>query len=205
MPRPKQFDEATVLERARDLFWERGYTATSIGDLEEHLGVSRSSLYQTFGGKRALYDRTLAAYQHENQTRLRLLLRDTDDLRATLTDLFVNTAAQHYPNCHTRARGCYVVNATTEMANACTEAFRFVADNRERFVAVLTDALARARVQGQLRIAGDDGLAELANYLFVCYNGLQVVVQTGIPRPELVAAMRRSLEALPWTPNPSAE
>ncbi len=61
MARTREFDENVVLERARDLFWEQGYTATSIQDLEKALGISRSSIYASFGSKRALYDKTLAA------------------------------------------------------------------------------------------------------------------------------------------------
>ena len=196
MARTKAYDENTVLAKARDLFWQRGYTATSIGDLERSLGVSRSSLYAAFGGKRALYDRTLTTYQDENLDRLRTLLEQATDLRQALTELFTTAALAQDTDCRSGARGCYVVNATTELANACPEALNFVADNRERFVALLHDALARAQVRGKLAVQGS--VAEWANYLFVCYNGLQVVVQTDIPRPDLVAAVRRSVAALPW-------
>jgi len=169
MARHREFDEELVLDKARDLFWERGYTATSIGDLEQHLGISRSSLYRFFGGKRELYDKTLARYQDENLGSLQ----------------------------HSKARGCYVVNATTEMANSCTEALGFVANNRERFVDIMQNVLARAQVQGKLKKQANP--TELANYLFLCYSGLQVVVQTNIDRQELVKTVRRSVASLPWT------
>lgn len=196
MPRQREFDEATVLERARDLFWRRGYTATSIQDLEEHLGLSRSSLYRTFGGKRQLYDRTLATYQEANLERLRRSLTSTKNLRASLNRLFTEAARQRHPDCASRARGCYIVNATTEMANNCAEALDFVAGNRERFVALMEGAVARAQVRGELEQQADP--RELANYLFVCYNGLQVVVQTKIGRDELVRAVERAVAGLPW-------
>jgi len=196
MARTKEFDEATVLEKARDLFWERGYTATSIQDLEKALGINRSSIYRFFGGKRQLYDRTLADYRAENMGRLRETLFESSDLRQTLTDLFVKTAMQSHPGCKSSARGCYVVNATTEMANSCSEALAFVADNRKEFVTIMTDVLARAQVQGKLDKQADP--AELANYLFVCYNGLQVVVQTNIERESLIRSVKRSVAALPW-------
>ena len=197
MPRTKTFDEAEVLGRARDLFWRRGYTATSIGDLEKHLGISRSSLYQTYGGKRELYDRTLAAYQEHNMGALRKKLLGGDGLRAALTDLFTHAATAEHPDCTSKARGCYVVNATTEMANSCTDALNFVSKGREKFVAILREALARARVQGELEAQANP--YELANYLFVNYNGLQVVVQTGIDRRDLVKAIKHSVDSLPWS------
>lgn len=196
MPRTKEFDETEVLEKARDLFWERGYSATSIQDLERHLGISRSSLYRTFGGKRELYDRTLAGYQDEKMSRLQQLLAGTGHLRTILTELFTSTARQQHPDCQANARGCYVVNATTEMANACTRALTFVAQNRERFVTIMADALARAQVRGELEEQSDP--VELADYLFVCYNGLQVVVQTRIERDKLVKAVERAVRGIPW-------
>jgi TetR/AcrR family transcriptional repressor of nem operon len=58
----KQFDPGTALERARDLFWRRGYDGTGIAYLEAELGVGRKSLYDTFGNKRALYLAALEQY-----------------------------------------------------------------------------------------------------------------------------------------------
>lgn len=89
-------------------------------------------------------------------------------------------------------------NATTEMANSSSEVLNFVADNRKEFVAIMSAALARAQVQGKLEEQAKP--AELANYLFVCYSGLQVMVQTNIEREDLARAMTLSVAALPWSP-----
>jgi TetR/AcrR family transcriptional regulator, transcriptional repressor for nem operon len=59
---PKQFDPERALERARDLFWRRGYDGTGLAELEAELGIGRKSLYDTFGSKRALYLRALEHY-----------------------------------------------------------------------------------------------------------------------------------------------
>lgn len=199
MPRETSFDRNTVLARARDLFWEQGYTATSIQDLEDALGIRRSSIYNTFGDKRKLYDLTLVQYQEENLGRLRSQLATTSDLRATLRQLFDQAVNTEHPECISSARGCYIVNATTEMANSCSEALRFVAENRQRFVALMADALTEAQTSGQLAAEAD--VRQLANFLYVCYNGLQVVVQSKIDRSELTEAMQLAVDGLPWTPS----
>ena len=66
MPRTKAFDEQEVLEKAMELFWKKGYYATSIQDLVNHLGINRASLYDTFGGKKKLFLHTFSHYRTVN-------------------------------------------------------------------------------------------------------------------------------------------
>lgn len=63
MARTKEFDPDAALRAALELFWRRGYEATSMSDLVEHLGVGRASIYATFGNKRELYLKALARYE----------------------------------------------------------------------------------------------------------------------------------------------
>ena len=62
MARPKGYDRDTVLLAARDLFWEQGYHATSIAELEQSTGLNRSSIYQEFGSKHGLFEAALECY-----------------------------------------------------------------------------------------------------------------------------------------------
>ena len=59
MPRTKNFDPAEVLEKAKNLFWEKGYYATSMQDLVDTLGINRASMYDTYGGKDQLFAKAL--------------------------------------------------------------------------------------------------------------------------------------------------
>jgi len=60
--RPREFDEAAVLDAAIHCFWRRGYEATSIRDLAGEMGLTGASLYNAFGDKRALYHAALDRY-----------------------------------------------------------------------------------------------------------------------------------------------
>src|SRR6266404_3378906 len=62
MARPREFDEAAVLDAAIQQFWLRGYEATSVRDLADELGIAGASLYNAFGDKRTLYERSLNRY-----------------------------------------------------------------------------------------------------------------------------------------------
>lgn len=62
MARPREFDPEDVLSRAQDVFWSRGYRATSLDDVTEATGVNKPSLYAAFGGKRELFCAVLDRY-----------------------------------------------------------------------------------------------------------------------------------------------
>lgn len=62
MGRQQTFDTTAVVQAARDLFWDHGYEATSLSDLEEATGLNRSSLYHAFGSKRGLFDAAAQDY-----------------------------------------------------------------------------------------------------------------------------------------------
>ncbi|MFE0778507.1 TetR/AcrR family transcriptional regulator, partial [Streptomyces sp. NPDC058861] len=70
MARTKEFDPDAALRAALELFWARGYEATTMADLVEHLGVGRASLYATFGNKHELYLKALDRYTEANDPRL---------------------------------------------------------------------------------------------------------------------------------------
>ena len=60
--RPRSFDEAEALDRATQVFWAKGYDGATVDDLVAGTGVSRPSLYATFGDKEALFMRCLEHY-----------------------------------------------------------------------------------------------------------------------------------------------
>src|SRR5260370_39383637 len=62
MARPREFDEAAVLDAAIARFWQHGYEATSVRDLAEEMNIAGASLYNAFGDKRSLYERALNRY-----------------------------------------------------------------------------------------------------------------------------------------------
>ena len=62
MPRVKSFDKEEALHKAMMLFWEKGYEATSLSDLTAFLGISKSSFYDTFLGKKKLFESCLDLY-----------------------------------------------------------------------------------------------------------------------------------------------
>jgi AcrR family transcriptional regulator len=65
MARPREFDEDEVLGAALRVFWEKGYEGTSLSNLLEVTGLTKSSLYKAFGSKEGLFWRAVERYQRD--------------------------------------------------------------------------------------------------------------------------------------------
>lgn len=171
MARTKEFDPDAALQSALELFWQRGYEATSMSDLVEHLGIGRASIYATFGSKHELYLKALDRYQ----TRLPELLRELSQpgpvlpaVRALVRRYADEAAAEELRRC-----GCFITNTAAELAPHDPAAARQVERNWDQLETVLHSALVRARAQGEL--PADRDPLTLARMLLVLLQGLKVV------------------------------
>lgn len=110
--RTKEFIVDEVLHKAMLLFWEKGYEATSIPELLQATGLSRSSLYDTFSDKRALYIATLEHYK-KISTDKREILKRASNAKQGIKDYFQRHIESAYDKTH--PSGCFVTNAAIMM------------------------------------------------------------------------------------------
>lgn len=170
MARSKEFDPEAVLGLAMEVFWRRGYEATSIADLVEHLGIAKASLYATFGGKHELYLAALDRYiAHPDPDPVAVLAAPGPVLPALQTLLDVYAA----PRPGDRPSGCMVVAAAVGCAPDDLAVHGRVERSWGMSEVTLTSALLRARAQGEIR--ADAEPASLAGFLLVLLQGIQVV------------------------------
>jgi len=167
--RRKQFDEREVLGRAMDLFWLRGFEAVGLSQLQAHMGISRQSLYDTFGSKRGLFLRTI---QHYRETQLvealALLEREGSRLENVKAVLRYFESLARDRDC----RGCLVANALVEMGPHDDEIAALLADTLELLQGGIEGALRRAQEDGEL--APGKSPSELARALVNAMIGLAV-------------------------------
>jgi TetR/AcrR family transcriptional repressor of nem operon len=167
--RPKEFEPDVALDRATDLFWRRGYHATSIGDLTEHLGIARASLYATFGSKHDLYLSALRRYMTtRNPDPIGILQAPGPALPAIRT--LVENAAVPPPE---DPDGCLMTKAAAECDPDDSAVMRLLDENWREFEVAMTEALARARDEGD--IPADADPRSLARLLLVLMQGLQLL------------------------------
>ncbi len=191
MTRPKEFDEAEVLDRALDLFRARGFKHTSFADLVKELGVSRQSLYDTYGDKQALYHAALGRYLARNLDRLRRILDEAAPVRQTFAKLF---DAMIEGNCANGAPGCMMVNAMVELAPHDAETRAVAARHVREVEGLYASRLSRAQREGELARAKDP--VALARFLYHTVLGLSVAARALGDRDNLRQSARIALQVL---------
>jgi TetR/AcrR family transcriptional regulator, transcriptional repressor for nem operon len=169
MARTREFDSDVAVSRAMELFWSRGYEATSVRDLTGHLGIGQGSLYAAFGDKDGLYR---AALEHYRATLAAAALRDLEegvDVRSAIRGMLVERiriAVQ------ADGRGCLVVNAACERLPQDAAIRRTVRDVQDASRNALADVLEVARERGEIAARHDPHT--LASFLVTFLNGLLV-------------------------------
>lgn len=172
MARTKEFDPDAALQSALELFWRRGYEATSMADLVEQLGIGRASMYATFGNKRELYLKALDRYNGQRDPALlRELSQPGPALPAVRT--VVRRFAAESSTDELRLNGCFVTNTATELGAHDPAAARRVEASWNHIETLLHSALTRAQAQGELPEGRDPRM--LARMLLVLMQGMRVV------------------------------
>ncbi len=134
MARPREFDEAAVLDAAIARFWQHGYEATSVRDLADEMNIAGASLYNAFGDKRTLYEHALNRYLDQSfRERIRRLepgLPPREAIVAFLQEIVKRSLTDK------QRRGCMLVNSAIESAPHDDKFFDIVAtflDEVEQF------------------------------------------------------------------------
>jgi AcrR family transcriptional regulator len=122
MGRPKEFTREDVLLKAIPVFWKKGFSRTTLQDLEKATGVNKSGLYSEFRNKKEIF---LASIQHYLQT------RGGDDILSSKPQGWDNIQRflEIGQTCYSGRRGCFSVNSLRDVVMMPPEAKKIIADN----------------------------------------------------------------------------
>lgn len=193
MARPREFEPDAALERAMQAFWAKGYKATSLDDLCTATGLSRSSLYAAFGGKRALLHRSLARYEEEAVARINAALAKPLPIREAVAG-FVAELIERIVAGPGRA-GCFIGNCAAELAGQDRATAARVRQSLARIEGTFCNALTHAQARGE--IGTDADVASLARFLVSGIQGLRLVGKANPDRAaltDIAAVMLRCLD-----------
>lgn len=174
MARVKEFDEKTVLEKAVDLFHCKGYNATSAQDLVDALGISRSSLYDTYGDKRSLYLKALQYYRSTASDRMIDMVKNSTDIEETIKQIFKAAVKESVED--KLSKGCFLVNTTIELAPHDKDVAEIVNQNRTDVENALCLAIKKGQDNGVFTKA--QSAISLARFIFNNISGLRVAAKS---------------------------
>ena len=145
--RPRTFDEIEVIARAMDVFWLKGYAATGLTELLECMGISRQSLYDTFGNKRGLFLRVIDHYRSTQLSpALGLLEREgshIDNVKAVV-HFFEELALD------ASCRGCLIANTLVELGPKDDEIEKLLRETLSLLEDSFRRSLEEAQAKGEL-------------------------------------------------------
>jgi TetR/AcrR family transcriptional regulator, transcriptional repressor for nem operon len=175
MARTKTFDEEAVLDKAMQFFWRQGYNGTSPQEILDELGLSRSSLYDTYGDKRSLFLSALMRYRNTVTGQVIQTLENGENVPETLKSLFIVSKNSCFLD--EDKRGCFMVNSIMELATHDTEVAEIVKENREALENAFTAAIKRGQEAGQ--ISRDNTARSMARFVMNNLWGLTAHAKSG--------------------------
>jgi AcrR family transcriptional regulator len=151
MARNARYHRQTALEKAVYLFWQRGYHATSMKQIEQALDMRPGSIYAAFGSKDRLFSEALDAYAEKGSSELGALLAEQVPIIDALQDYLRNIAIACHPGSSEPSRACMLVKTLLEASythSSIADQANGLLCDIERSIAA---TLERARERGELK------------------------------------------------------
>jgi TetR/AcrR family transcriptional regulator, transcriptional repressor for nem operon len=192
MARPREFDEAAVLDAAIERFWLNGYEATSVRDLADEMNIAGASLYNAFGDKRTLYARALRRYLdqtfRERIGRIEPALPPREAINAFLQEIIKKSLTDK------QRRGCMLVNSAVESAPHEGQFLKIVATFLNEVEAFFRRCVAAGQMDGSITRAYS--AEDLSRSLLGILLGIRVLARVRPDRKLLEGLVRPILGLL---------
>jgi len=173
MGRPRLFDLDGVVTSALNVFWERGYGATTPTKLLDALGVGKGSFYHAFESKHALFEQALRRYADQRVAGLAREFASAGPVSQRIKAYLERLASPE--NEKTLRRGCFAANTAAELGRHDPVATKIVRRTFERMESVLEAPLAEGQKRGELDRALDP--KAVASLLLAALIGITVLAK----------------------------
>lgn len=167
--RPKDFDEAAVLDKAVDIFWKQGYEATNLEELLAAMQMGKGSMYHNFGNKREVFKLALNRFMENFGKWLENAILNSNDPVKFIKDFFRGIARQ---DSNDHKKGCFLGNTVAELACIDPGLEKVAADHLEKIELIFYAHIKEAHKSGKLKTKEDPRL--LARHLINLWNGINI-------------------------------
>ena len=165
MARCVEFNEVEKIEKAMNVFWEKGYNATSMQDLVDAMQINRSSLYNTIGDKHQLFMKCIGYYFNEAMCELKeKVAKETSAKQAIIK--VISDKADWIVSCD---KGCLGIKTSFEIAPEDTIVRNVMSKNNDIFIEFMTTIVQKAMDDGEMDNTEDAAL--MAEYIATSFTG----------------------------------
>lgn len=165
-----KFDADEAVDRALEVFWRRGYAATSPQALLDELGIGKGSFYNTFESKHNVFTLALERYKDRRLASLTATLDTDGPLREAIEHGMVELTGLD-----SHRRGCLVVNAVAELAQADPRVDEIAETLFRGIETLLAEAIARGQARGEF--ASDESAQLKASSLLATIVGASILLK----------------------------
>jgi len=180
MNRPRQYDREEVLEKTTNLFWEKGFEATSMNEVVARTGLNKHSLYSEFGDKEKLFIDCIDYYSSNSSRFVRDILAREPLGLSNIEAFFENRVSYAASD---DCKGCLIFNSVTEKETLSEEINLRIKSRVSKIKALFYNCLKAA--QERKEISGDKDCKVLADYLTCFTCGLVNVGKNETNKKEL--------------------
>ncbi|WP_421781325.1 TetR/AcrR family transcriptional regulator [Kiloniella litopenaei] len=191
MGRNLSFDEKDTLAKIANIFREKGYEATTVKDLEKATGLTSGSLYNSFGGKEALFDIAIGFYNNNVvRNRISTFLDQADDSLIGIKDLFHSLLDE----ADGQENGCLLTNTAVEFNNRRRHTTQELDTGFSLLEAAFKRQIMRCAEKGQ--IAKHPSPQQAVTRLLIFYQGILVLVRAGLRRKEAEQVINDEIDSI---------
>lgn len=187
--RPRSFDRAAALRAAMQVFWQRGYEATSLSDLTQAMGINAPSLYAAFDCKEALFEEALQLYQDTEGAEPQRLLQEGRTAKQGFADMLRFHAADYVDPQH--PPGCMAVLAAIVGAPENKTVRELMSKTRRKAIDGLAARIRRGMAEGDVP-KGVDATA-MAGFYATLMQGMSIQARDGATKKQLLATVEAAM------------
>ena len=190
MARPQQFDTDTVLDKAMQVFWKKGFDDASVQDLVDATGLNRGSLYNAFGDKAQLFAAVMERYRAASPTKILSHPSADTSPRQQIIDFF--SALIERARSDVEHKGCLLTNTAAGLYGCNDAMSTWIHDTLTAFEDLLTAVIERGQHRGEITSA--QSAREMARFFVAIAQGINVMARAN-PAPDVLPDI--VIQALP--------
>lgn len=190
--RPRAFDRTAALEAAMMVFWQKGFTATSMNDLCDAMEIGSPSLYAAFGSKKDLYAEAIRHYAGKGVPQICEAMNDAPTAKLGI-EAYLRMLARLL-SCPGRPSGCMVVLSSVA-SEGVTDLAAMILKERKKALELIEARLQRGIREGD--VPAGTNVKALARFFVTLQQGMSIQARDGATPKELDAVASTAMQAWP--------